>query len=205
MHSPMNEMEVGGPPVSLNGAPSPGPAAVLELAEACVRFVEGAVGIKLDYQAETLPLVDHYLASRRAELEARPEVVGLIAQAAGAYFGEVVRRRLDAFWHVPSDDPSTWELRARPVYLAFNPIAIAYDAIRHGDEEGPTAHFTLDDADREEVEARLAELPEVSDEEFYALATRLEVLDITVETAKARMMRDGLGDVVFDARDYEGS
>jgi hypothetical protein len=197
----MNEMEVGRPP--LHGPPPP--PEVAELSEACVRFVEGAVGLKLDYEAETLPVLDHYLASRRAELEARPEALGLIARAAGAYFGEVVRRRLDAFWHVPSDDPSTWELRARPVYLAFNPVAVAYDTIRHGDESGPVAQFTLDDADREEVETRLSELPVSSDEEFYALSTRLEVLDITVETAKSRMMREGLGEVQFDEADYEDS
>src|SRR3954447_2454192 len=170
----MNETQVGSPPLGESASPEPPPPEIAELALACVRFVEGAAGVKLDYEAETLPLLDYYLSSRRAELKARPEALGLVTQAAGAYFGEVVRRRVQAFWHVPSEDPSTWEVRAHAVYLAFNPVATAYDAIHHGDEGGSSAHIQLDDADREAVEARLAELPAASDDEFYALSTRLE-------------------------------
>jgi len=182
-------------------APSP----IDELAEACIRFVEAALGVRLDWQPETLPVLDHYLATRRAELATRPETVGLVAQAAGAYFGEVVRRRFRSFWRVASDDPTTWELRLEPVYLAFNPFGVAYDAITHGDEEGATAHLQLDDEDREAVEARLAELPPATDDEFFALSTRLEVLDIAVDAIKARMMSSGLGEVAFTSEDYERS
>jgi hypothetical protein len=156
----------------------------------------------LDYEAETLPLLDHYLASCRADLTSRPELAGLIARAAGAYFGEVVRRRLRTFWHVPTDDPSSWELRAEPVYLSLNPVAVAHDVITHGDEEGPTSKLQLDDEDRDLVEARLAELPAATENEFYSLATWLEVIDIAVDAAKSRMMRDGLGEAAFVSDDY---
>jgi hypothetical protein len=180
------------------------------MADACVRFVEVALGVKLDFSPETLPLLDHYISTRRQELvadgvgqvRAHPELIGLVARAAGAYFGEVVRRHFRSFWHVPSDDPSTWELRLEPVYLSFSPIAVAYDAITHGDEAGPTAHIQLDDEDREAVEARLAELPAASDEEFFSFSTRLEVLEIAVDAIKARMMGSGLGEVAFDEDDY---
>jgi hypothetical protein len=104
---------------------------------------------------------------------------------------------------VPSDDPSTWELRLEPVYLSFSPIGVAYDAITHGDEAGPTAHFQLEDEDREAVEARLAELPAASDDEFFSFSTRLEVLEIAVDAIKARMMSSGLGDVAFEDDDYQ--
>src|SRR5262249_46544401 len=86
------------------------PALAVELAEACVRFVEAALGVRLDFSAETLPLLDHYVASRREELVAKPETIGLVARAAGAYFGELVRRQFHSFWHAPTDDPSSWEL-----------------------------------------------------------------------------------------------
>jgi hypothetical protein len=181
------------------------PTAVADLAEACVRFVFAALGIRLDFTPETLPVLDHYIATRRDELNARPETIGLVARAVGAYFGEVVRHRMRSFWHVESDDPSSWELRLEPVYLAFNPLGVAYDAITHGDDDGPTAHLQLDDEDREAVEARLAELPAASDEEFFALSTRLEVLDIAVDAIKARMMSSGLGEVSFTSEDYENS
>src|ERR1044071_4902274 len=74
----------------------PAPGTIGELADACVRFVQAAVGVPLDFRPETLPLLDHYLATRREELlaarAANPEAMGLVARAAAAYFGEVVRR-----------------------------------------------------------------------------------------------------------------
>jgi hypothetical protein len=179
------------------------PPLAAELAEACVRFVEAALGVRLDFEPETLPLLDHYVASRREELVAKPETIGLVARAAGVYFAEVVRRQFRSFWHAPSDDPSSWELRFEPVYLAFNPVAVAYDAITHGDEAGPTSLFQLDDEDREAVEARLADLPPSNDEEFFSFSTRLEVVEIAVDAIKARMMSTGLGEVSFGPGDYD--
>jgi hypothetical protein len=35
-----------------------------DLAESCVRFVHEALGLTLDYTAETLPVLDHYLRER---------------------------------------------------------------------------------------------------------------------------------------------
>src|SRR5687767_15165113 len=37
------------------------PPAIQDLADACIRYVERAVGVRLDYTLETLPLLDHYL------------------------------------------------------------------------------------------------------------------------------------------------
>jgi len=189
--------------------PGPGsaPEAVAELALLCVRFVRAAVGVGLDYRPETLPLLDHYLATRRDELVAarasNPEAMGLVARAAAAYFGEVVRAHFRSFWHLPSDDPASWEVRFESVYLSVNPLAVVYDAISHGDEEGPIAHLELDEEDREAVAARLQELPPAPDEEFFSLATRLEVLEIAVDVIKARMMASGLGEVAFSTEDYD--
>jgi hypothetical protein len=200
--SPSSPAALSPPALGLVGDVEAAPPLVDELADACVRFVQAALGVRLDFSAETLPLLDHYIAARRSELVSRPETVGLIGRAAGAYFGEVVRRRFRSFWHLESDDPSTWEIRFEPVYLAFSPLAVAYDAITHGDEEGPTAHIQLDDEDREALEARLAELPTASDDEFFSFSTRLEVLDIAVDAIKARMMSSGLGEVAFTSEDY---
>jgi hypothetical protein len=183
------------------------PPAVAELAEACVRFVRAAVGVSLDFRPETLPVLDHYLATRRDELlrarVSNPEAMGLVARTAGAYFGEVVRAHFRSVWHLPSDDPTSWEVRFESVYLAVNPLAVVYDAISHGDEEGPIAYLELEDEDREAVAARLSELPPAPDEEFFSLATRLEVLEIAVDVIKARMMASGLGEVAFSSDDYE--
>ena len=63
--------------------------------------MEAAVGVRLDFEPETLPVLDHYVATRRAELTDKPETMGLVARAVGAYFGEVVRRRLRPFGTSP--------------------------------------------------------------------------------------------------------
>jgi hypothetical protein len=185
----------------------PAPAAVAELADACVRFVRAALGVSLDFRPETLPLLDHYLGTRREELLAarmtNPEAMSLVARAAAGYFGEVVRAHFRAFWHLPSDDPAEWELRFESVYLSVNPLAVVYDAIVFGDEEGPIAYLELEDEDREAVALRLGELPHAPDEEFFSLATRLEVLEIAVDVIKSRMMAAGLGEVAFSGEDYE--
>jgi hypothetical protein len=187
--------------------PEPAPAPVAELADACVRFVRAALGVELDFRPETLPVLDHYLATRRDELlaarAANPDAMGLVARAAAGYFGEVARGHFGSFWHIPSDDPATWELRFESIYLAVTPLAVVYDAISHGDEEGPIAYLELEDEDREAVAARLAELPEATDEEFFSLATRLEVLEIAVDVVKSRMMAAGLGEVAFSGEDYD--
>ncbi|MET0595031.1 MAG: hypothetical protein ABW133_20195 [Polyangiaceae bacterium] len=187
--------------------PEPAPGPIAELAAACVRFVQAAVGVPLDFRPETLPLLDHYLTTRREELvaarAANPEAMGLVARAAAAYFGEVVRSHFRSFWHLASDDPSTWEVRFESVYLSVNPLAVVYDAIAHGDEEGPIAYLELEDEDREAVAARLNELPLATDDEFFSLGPRLEVLEIAVDVVKSRMMASGLGEVSFAQDDYE--
>jgi hypothetical protein len=187
--------------------PEAAPPAVAELAEACVRFVRAAVGVSLDFRPETLPVLDHYLATRRDELlaarTANPEVMGLVARSAAAYFGEVVRAHFRSFWHLPSDEPAAWELRFESVYLSVNPVAVVYDAISHGDEEGPIAYLELEDEDREAVAAHLCDLPPAPDEEFFSLAMRLEVLEIAVDVIKARMMAVGLGEVELSSEDYD--
>ena len=141
---------------------------------------------------------------RRAETALLPEAMGLIVRATGAYFGELARRRIGGFWRTQAaDDLVEWDLCAEPIYLSFNPFAVAYDAIHHGDEAGPTSPIELDDEDREAVAARLLDLPALSEDEFYLLSTRLEVLDITVDAVRNRMIASGLGSVTFGPDDYE--
>src|SRR3970040_292485 len=67
------------------------PGAVLEHADQAVRYVERAVGIAMEYDSDTLPILDHYL---RTVPQRRDEMVRLVAATSGAYFREVVRRRL---------------------------------------------------------------------------------------------------------------
>jgi hypothetical protein len=205
--------EAGGPPAP-EGSPGqdrgasrglpPSPDVVVEAAGACVRFVERALGVRLDFEAETLPVLDHWLRGARAD--ERPEAAALVARAAGAYIGEVVRRRHASWWRVEGGDPSSWRIELRDVFLSFAPVDVARDAM--GLDRGPdgelldVASLDLDDDDREAVSARLAELPRVSDEELRSPSTRVEVVDIAVEAIRQRQAADGAPPLALEPADY---
>jgi hypothetical protein len=187
---------------------APPPDQVRDLAEGCVRFVQRALGVALDYEPETLPLVDHWIEQARRDAAARPEAAVVVAHAAGAYFGEVVRRRYPSWWRVAGGDPGAFRIELEPVYLSFCPAELCADAIHRavveGEEEAAGEQLELDDADREAVTERLAELPPVPEDEFFALSTRLEVIDIAVEAIRARRIAAGdEADAALGPADYE--
>jgi hypothetical protein len=181
------------------------PDRVRDLAEACVGFVERAVGVKLDYEPETLPILDHYLAGARAAAGERPAAGALVAHAAGAYFGEVMRRRYASWWRLDGEDPGAWRIELEPVYLSVSPVQLMADALyREGDDPDASERLELEDDDRHAVAARLAELPQVGEDEFYAPSTRLEVIDIAVEAIRAHRLAGGeAGDSALGPDDYE--
>src|SRR5882672_5013996 len=131
--------------------PEKAPQAVSDLADACVRFVQEALGLRLDYTSDTLPILDHYL--HEAARGAGPEVQALLAPAAGAYFGELVRQRMAGVrWHAPNEDHQRFRLEFEAFFLCFNPIGVAMEVLRGGDAEGWGAHFGLLDEARATVE-----------------------------------------------------
>lgn len=178
------------------------PPAVGDLAAACVRFVATRYGVPLDFTPDTLSLVDQYVRDSRKEVAEKPESLDLVQGAIGAYLGEVLRRQFSGTWRAEGD-PSTWRVLMRTVFLAFNPIGMAREALTGEEAEGWGAHLHLDEAEREAVEGRLAALPEVDADDFYLPTTRAEVIEIAVSALRARMQASGLGDVQFGAEDYE--
>jgi hypothetical protein len=189
--------EIGTDASTLEPAPPP----VAELADACVRFVAQRYGLELDFTPETLSLVDHWVGEARGEVKNRAELAVLVQGAAGAYFGEVVRRSFGGFWRAEGD-PSEWRLMMSTVYCAFNPIGVAREALLLEDAEGWHAHFELDPAENQAIEARLAALPSVPDVEFYAPSTRFDVVHIVVDALRDAMRARGLGDTRFTVDDY---
>jgi hypothetical protein len=183
------------------GPQPPPPPNVAELAAACVRFVATRYGAALDFTPETLSFVDHWLREARGEIAARPEAVGLVQAAAGAYLGEVIRRRFGATW-VSEGDHADWRLELERVYCAFNPIGMAREALLLEPADGWHAHFELDPGESEAIEQRLAALPAVPDEEYYAPTTRFDVVSILFEALRTGMRARGLGDVRFTHEDY---
>ena len=177
------------------------PARVAELALACTRFVATRYGVTLDFTPDTLSLVDQWVRDARKELQERPEVEPLVQTTAGAYLGEVIRRQFGGRWFVEGDEGG-WRLYLSTVYCAFNPVGLIREALLLDTAEGWHAHFELDPGEREGIEARLAALPEVDEDEYYAPTTRYDVVCIVVEALREQMRARGLGDVRFTEEDY---
>lgn len=180
------------------------PPVVAELAASCVRFVHAAVGFELDFTHETLPLLDHYLVQARREVEARPEATPLVAQAMGAYFGQVVAAELTGFWRARGVDSHRWLLCLQPVFLALNPIGVGYDVLFRGQSHsGPSPELLIARDERQLVEQRLLSLPPEAEDDYYTFATRFDALNIAVEALAGQMHESGLEDVTFELGDYE--
>ncbi len=183
------------------GPLEPPPPQVAELARACVRFVAARYGTTLDFAPDTLSFVDHWLRDARADVLERPEAVEIVQSSAGAYLGEVIRQAFGGHW-VAEGAHSEWRLELERVYCSFNPIGMARDALMLDTDEGWHAHFELDPAESEAMDQRLAALPSVPDDEYYAPSTRFDVVSILFEALRAGMRARGLADVRFTSEDY---
>jgi len=149
------------------------PAAVLEHADQAVRYVEKALGIAMEYDSDTLPVLDHYL---RSVPPRRGEVVALVAATAGAYFGEVVRRRLGGQWDLSAGEPTAWRL-VLPTGLSFSPAGIVAEAIAQDDSDDMPAAFDAPLKLRPHLESALSRMGDVTVETFYSLCGRLDTLE----------------------------
>lgn len=152
---------------------------VRDLADSCVRFVKRALRVELDYTPETLPILDHYL--REAHGIEREEVLNLVAPAAGAYFGEVVRRHLGpSRWHWVSEDFGECRIEFDRCFLSFNPIGNALETVLGSEAEGYGSHLTVLPEDEPLVRASLENTGDVREEDYYRLAVRFEVIEQVV-------------------------
>lgn len=185
---------------------SSAPVAVLERAASCVRFVLASLKIELDFTPETLPLVDHWLGEvRKAKTDAEEELKTLAAEAAGAYFGEVVRRSLgEARWQI-DPDPSRWRIEMASVFLAFNPLGMAEEALAEAALEGWNAHLEVLPQDRGLLEQTLSHLGDVRADDYYRLAVRWEVIEQVVAALEAAKIARGDAAQTFGPQIYRAT
>ncbi|MCS6799075.1 MAG: hypothetical protein NZ898_11190 [Myxococcota bacterium] len=170
------------------------PPEVLELAEACVRYVRRSTGVPLDYSQDTLGVLDHYARSIRGE--PRDEILALLVPAIGAYFGEVVRREIGGRWQLV--DPGDWtthRLVVDELGLSFNPTAIALECVtgEPGAEVGSALRFP--EEHRDLVASALDAAGPVTDDDYDRLAVRFEAIQQVVSVltgilASRRTVRD---------------
>jgi hypothetical protein len=151
------------------------PAHVREYADQAVEYVRRALGLTLEYDSDTLPLLDHYLRTLSEIGSDQPATVQLVVTTAGAYFGEVVRRRLGGRWETGGDDVE-WRV-VLPTGLNFAPAGFVAAAIAMADLDDLDSEFDAPPRMRPYVQRALERMGEVSLEDYYSLCGRLDTLE----------------------------
>jgi len=185
------------------------PARVSEFADQAVAYVRRALGVALEYDSDTLPLLDHYLRTVPGD---QPSTTALVIATSGAYFGEVVRRRLGGRWelgekvngngHGQDEAPSAvegadWRM-VLPTGLSFSPAGFVASAIAMADLDDLDSEIDAPPRMRPYVQQALARMGEVSVEEYYSLCGRLDTLEHVHEVlvaVAAQMMGNADEDV----------
>jgi hypothetical protein len=167
----------------------PVPPRVREYAEQAVEYVRRALKVALEYDSDTLPLLDHYLRTVPRDQQA---TVLLVTATAAAYFGEVVRRRLGGRWDT-SGEEGDWRV-VLPTGLNFSPAGFVATAIAQADLNEIDSEIDAPPRMRPYVQQTLARMGEVSVEEFYSLCGRLDTLEhvheVLVAVAAQMMGKD---------------
>jgi hypothetical protein len=148
-------------------------ARITEYAAQAVAYVQRALGLTLEYDSDTLPLLDHYLRTVPAD---QPEAIELVMLTAGAYFGEVVRRRLGGRWDTTEEEPREWRV-ILPTGVSFSPAGFAAAAITHAELEDLDTTMDAPPRMRTYLAEALARMGEVTEDEFYSLCGRLDTLE----------------------------
>jgi len=146
------------------------PTTVAEFADRAVEYVDRALGVRVEFDSDTLPLVDHYLGSLP---EDQPETTALVTTAVGAYFGEVVRRHIGGRWET-TDAPDAWRV-VLPIGISFCPAAVVLAAVLR--ESSADAEFHIPSVLSTYAESTLERMGDVTEDVYYSLCGRLDTLE----------------------------
>lgn len=148
------------------------PPRVREYADQAVAYVQRALGIKLEYDSNTLPVLDHYL---RSVPDDQPAALQLVISTSGAYFGEVVRQRLGGRWELGSQE-SEWRV-VLPTGINFSPVGFVAAAIARADLDDLDSEIAAPPRMLPYLQQALARMGEVSVDDYYSLCGRLDTLE----------------------------
>jgi hypothetical protein len=174
------------------------PPRVREYADQAVSYVRRALGIQLEYDSNTLPVLDHYL---RNVPEDQPAALQLVVATSGAYFGEVVRQRLGGRWEL-ADQEAEWRI-VLPTGLNFSPVGFVAAAIARADLEDLDSEIAAPPRMLPYVQRALARMGEVTIDDYYSLCGRLDTLEHVHEVLVA-VAAQMLGDEDVDAAGAAG-
>lgn len=171
---------------------APVPDRVREYAEQVVAYVQKALGVKLEYDSDTLPLLDHYLRTVPAE---QPATLKLVVATAGAYFGEVCRRRLGGRWEAAGEEKD-WRVWL-PTGINFSPTGFVASSIAQADLEDFDSELDAPSRMKPYLMQALQRMGEISVQDYYSLCGRLDTLEHVHEVlvaVAAQMMGNATDD-----------
>ncbi|HEY1554797.1 MAG TPA: hypothetical protein VGF94_08185 [Kofleriaceae bacterium] len=148
------------------------PPQVREYADQAVAYVRRALGVALEYDSDTLPLLDHYLHNVP---DGQQATMQLVIATSGAYFGEVVRRRLGGRWELNGEE-SDWRV-VLPTGLNFSPAGFVASAIAQADLADMDSELDAPPRMLPHVQQALQRMGEVSIDDYYSLCGRLDTLE----------------------------
>lgn len=159
----------------------------------------------LEFDSDTLPILDHYLRSVPQDQGAATE---LIIVTAGAYFGEVVRRHLGGRWEL-AEEPKTWRV-VLPAGLSFAPAGLAAAAIVQSELGDLDTELDAPPRMKTYVQQALERMGDVSEEAYFSLSGRLDTIEhlhevlVTVAAQLLGEVKDG-GEPGDEAAETEAS
>ena len=197
----MNKTEQKEPMEKKNSPAESGmPKKVEDLAEMARKGAAHVTGVDPDYTYLTLPLIDQYL--KELPSDATQEVVQLVLTSAGCYFGEVVRRLLNGRWAVEAAATEAWRIELASCFLYFHPVGLAGEVYSRGADEDYDGSFGTLDKLNEPLSEMLAAAAPYSEDEYYSLAGRVDVLQMAADWLTALPMATGKRARIFTADDY---
>ena len=146
---------------------------IADLAARTVEYVRRAVGVALEYDSDTLPLLDHYLREVPGQAV---EVVELVVTTAGAYFGDVVIRHLGGRWEMSTAESREWRV-VLPTGIAFKPAAFVAVAIARREVGEFDDTLDVPARIRPHFDAALARMGDRDEQEYFSLCGRLDMLE----------------------------
>jgi hypothetical protein len=162
------------------------PQEVADLVELARTSVTKVIGVEPDLTPETLPLVDEYF--RQATSEASDEVRQLVTAAVGCYFGEVVRRKLHGRWTIRGADPATWRVELITCYLYLHPVGMAGEVMVGAQTDDHDGSFATLAELNDELAEMLGKAAPLSEEEYYSLSARVEILQLAADWLVGRQL-----------------
>jgi hypothetical protein len=178
----------------------PIPKEVDDLISMAQQSVAQVIGVKPDLTPETLPLVDQYL--RQVDPDTREEVLDLILTAVGCYFGEVVRRKLHGRWVVKEDGPFSWRIELINCFLHFRPVGMAGEVFYRGENDLYDGSFATLDELRDSLAEILGEASPLTEDEYYSLSCRIDVLQLAADWLVGRSLVKGKKPPSYSSMDY---